>query len=217
MNVHLRPVAAALVAIPLLALAATAPPARGKGRGGAPDARLVARGEYLVRITGCNDCHTPYRFDEKLGMPVPDLSRMLSGHPEGAPDPVAAYAKPDIGVIGPTFTSFALPFGVVYASNITSDPETGIGAWSEELFIDAMRTGRRGGGKGDPLLPPMPWMNLAGATDEDLRAIFAYLRSTPPVRNRVPDPKVPAEAKQHVGEAWDQLLLAQPARPKRKP
>jgi hypothetical protein len=171
------------------------------------DPELVKRGEYLVRLGGCGDCHTPVKLDPALGMPVPDLARAFSGHPAGAPDPAGKHVQPDIAVIGPTFTSFALPFGIVYASNISSDRTTGIGAWTEQTFIRSMRTGKRGGA-GRPILPPMPWMNLLGATDDDLRAMFAYLQSTPPIKNAVPRPGVPPEVLQQMGAAYDKLLGA---------
>ena len=153
----------------------------------------VARGKQLVDMGGCADCHTPKAFDRKLGMPVPDMTRYLSGHPEGAPDPQAQPGQTDMAVIGPTFTSFKLGFGVVYARNLTPDKDTGLGAWTEAQFIQTMRTGHRQG-TGRVLLPPMPWMNLAHSSDDDLKAIFAYLHSIPAVRNAVPDPKVPAPA-----------------------
>jgi hypothetical protein len=171
-----------------LALVAAVPAARA-----ADDAR-VARGRYLVRIGGCGDCHTPLKVDPRAG-PVPDLSRMLSGHPEGAPDPEAKPGPTDLGVIGATFTAFAMPFGIVYAPNLTPDRETGIGAWTERMFVQAMRTGRlHGAPSARPLLPPMPWQNLSEATDDDLAAMFTYLRSIKPIRNRVPAHKVPREA-----------------------
>jgi hypothetical protein len=71
--------------------------------------------------------------------------------------------------------------------NLTPDSETGLGSWSEQMFIEMSRTGRHMG-KGRPVLPPMPVASLTAATDEDLRAIFAFLKSLPPVKNRVPDP-----------------------------
>lgn len=148
-------------------------------------------------------------------MPIPDLSRAFSGHPEGAPDPAGAYAKPDIGVIGPTFTSFALAFGIVYAANITSDPTTGIGSWKEETFVRSMRTGKHAG-VGRPILPPMPWYNLLGATDEDLRAMFAFLMTTKPVKNAVPKPKVPPEAMEQIGAAYEKMTAGHGA-PAAKP
>ena len=79
----------------------------------------VARGATLVQVGGCNHCHTPWTFDASLGMPVPDMKRMLSGHPADGPDPEGKVGKHDIGLIGPTFTSFAMPFGIVYAPNLT--------------------------------------------------------------------------------------------------
>lgn len=159
--------------------------------------KQVERGEYLVRVAGCGDCHTPLRFDEAAGHPVPMMDRLLSGHPEGAPAPASTLAAPDLGIIGPSFTSFKLPWGVVYAANLTPDRETGIGAWSEADFVKTMRTGRHLG-QGRAVLPPMPWVNLAGAHEDDLKAMFAYLMSLPPVKNRVPDNQVaPAVYQQH--------------------
>ncbi|GEJ55743.1 c-type cytochrome [Anaeromyxobacter diazotrophicus] len=177
---------------PLLLLAAAASPAPGPA--GAADPAQVKRGEYLVRLGGCNDCHTPWKVDRALGVPAPDLTRRLSGHPADGPDPAGKYTPPDSAVIGPDFTSFALPFGTVYSSNLTPDP-TGLGDWTEPQFAAAMRTGRHTGDpRARPILPPMPWMSLAHLTDADLAAIWAYLRSLPPIRNAVPPPKVPESA-----------------------
>jgi len=166
----------------------------------------VARGRQLVSIGGCNDCHTPMKFDAELGMPVPDMTRMLSGHPEGAPDPASALGGHDIAVIGPTFTSFRLPFGVVYPANLTPDQDTGLGGWTEDMFLRAMRTGRHMGGNGRPILPPMPWMTLAQQSDADLKAIFAYLQSLPAMRNDVPAPKVPDGAMNAIAASYDKVL-----------
>jgi mono/diheme cytochrome c family protein len=200
------PAAAAALSLTLATAATAAPAGEPAGARAMPnDPALVKRGAYLVQLGGCHDCHTPVKLDRALGMPVPDLSRALSGHPEGAPDPAGAYTKPDSGVIGPTFTSFALPFGIVYSSNVTSDRGTGIGAWTEETFIRTMRTGKRGG-SGRPVLPPMPWFNLSAATDDDLRAMFAYLQSTTPVKNKVPPPKVPPEAVKQIAAAYEKML-----------
>jgi mono/diheme cytochrome c family protein len=82
------------------------------------------------------------------------------------------------------------PFGTFYASNITPDPETGIGTWTEQIFIDTIRNGRHMG-RGRPLLPPMPFPMYAKMTDADLASIFAYLQSLPPIDNRVPAPVAP--------------------------
>jgi len=164
-------------------------------------AQIIARGEQLVRLGGCGDCHTPLKFDPKIGMPVPDHTRMLSGHPEGAPDPEGAPGKADVGVIGATMTSFKTGFGVVYARNLTPDRETGLGAWTKDDFIRTMRTGHRKGGS-RVLLPPMPWQNLAAASDDDLVAIYSYLHSIPAIKNAVPEAKVPPEAMQAIEQAY---------------
>jgi len=173
------------------------------GKPAQSEAARVARGQMLVSIGGCNDCHTPMKFDPELGMPVHDTTRLLSGHPQGGPEPASALAGHDNGVIGPTFTSFRLPFGVVYAANLTPDVDTGLGAWTEDMFLRAVRTGRHLGGSGRPILPPMPWTNLALQSDDDLRAIFAYLRSVPPLRNDVPAPRVPDGALTAIAGAYE--------------
>jgi hypothetical protein len=90
------------------------------------------------------------------------------------------------------FTAWAGPWGVSFSMNLTPDEETGMGTWNEAMFIKAMRTGKHLG-EGREILPPMPWPYLAKATDQDLKAIFAYLKSIPPVKNAVPDPIPPME------------------------
>ena len=91
-----------------------------------------------------------------------------------------------------TNTAFAGPWGTSFTANLTPDDETGLGKWTGETFIATLRTGRHEG-KGRPLLPPMPWPMIRTLTDEDLRAVFAYLQSLPPIRNRVPAPVDPDE------------------------
>lgn len=157
------------------------------------DTAQVSRGRDLVSVGGCNHCHTPMVFDPAAGMPVPDAARRLSGHPSDAPEPEATPGKQDQAVIGATFTSFRAPFGVVFAANLTPDVETGLGSWTEADFIATMRTGHHKG-TGRVMLPPMPWQNLNALSDDDLRAVFSYLRSLPPLHNRVPAPKVSDEA-----------------------
>jgi hypothetical protein len=213
----LAPLASALLAFgaTAFALALTGcnprPTAGPPGRVESGGQSLVARGAKLVSIGGCNDCHTPMKLDPALGIPVPQMDRMLSGHPEGAPDPATPIQGSDSAVVGPTFTSFRLPFGVSYAANLTPDLETGIGSWTEEMFVRAMRTGKHFGGAGRPILPPMPWPTLAAQTDDDLKAIFAYLRSIPPIRNGVPEAQVPQEALDHLDSAYQKMLAGAPA------
>ena len=93
----------------------------------------------------------------------------------------------------PTTTGWSGPWGVSFAANLTPDPETGVlRDFTEQQFIQTMRTGRHQG-QGRQILPPMPWFNYGQMTDEDLKAVFAYLRQIPPVKNKVPDPLPPAQ------------------------
>ncbi len=145
----------------------------------------IKRGEYLVTIGGCNDCHTPWKMGPNG--PEPDMSRKLSGHPENMPMPPAPPAKgPWVVSAAGTNTAWAGPWGVSFTRNLTPDPLTGIGIWDEAMFIRTIRSGRHWG-TSRPILPPMPWFNYAKMTDEDLKAVYAYLRTIPPVKNQVPD------------------------------
>jgi mono/diheme cytochrome c family protein len=169
-----------------VALGALLPPSPSSA---GPD--LVARGEYLVHFGSCHDCHSPKLYEN--GIPVPDPSRLLSGHPADLPVPAVEPAVLEAGdwvLFNDHFTAVVGPWGVSFSANLTPDPKTGIGSWTEELFIATLRNGKHLG-TGRPILPPMPWPALAQATDEDLKAIFAYLRTLPPVENRVPDPLPP--------------------------
>jgi mono/diheme cytochrome c family protein len=160
--------------------------------GAAPAKAVIRRGEYLVTLMGCADCHTPYKMGAKG--PEPDRDLWLSGHPAAlqvTPAPAQGQGPWIWHGIGPR-TAFAGPWGISYAANLTSDPETGIGGWSETAFITALRTGKHEG-KGRPILPPMPWEGFGQATDPDLKAILAYLKSTRPIRNAVPDPVPPGQ------------------------
>jgi cytochrome c553 len=151
----------------------------------------VERGKYLVTAMGCNDCHTPWKLGEKG--PEPDMSRMLSGHPEGMKLPPSPALPPGPwGITAAlTMTAWSGPWGTSYTANLTPDQETGIGAWSEENFIQALRTGKHLGA-GRDILPPMPWPMYRNLSDDDLKATFAYLKSIPPIRNKVADPVAPA-------------------------
>jgi mono/diheme cytochrome c family protein len=152
----------------------------------------AVRGKYLVDIMGCHDCHTPWKIGPNG--PEMDMSRALTGHPEGMTMPPAPALAPGpwIGTVGATMTAWSGPWGTSFTMNLTPDKETGLGDWTEEQFIATMKTGRDRG-KGRPLLPPMPYFNLGKLSDEDIRSVFAYLQSLPPVKNRVPQPIDPPE------------------------
>ncbi|WP_298436861.1 c-type cytochrome [Ottowia sp.] len=154
-----------------------------------PLSQRVERGRYLVQVGGCADCHTPLKQDPNG--PKPDLTRQLSGHPQTLkmpPSPALADG-PWLVVSSATNTAWAGPWGVSFTANLTPDLDTGIGRWSERDFVETLRTSRHLG-VGRPLLPPMP-AAYGHMTEADLKAMFAYLRTIPPVRNQVPVPLLP--------------------------
>jgi hypothetical protein len=157
---------------------------------------LIKRGEYLVTIGSCHDCHSPKNLTP-MG-PKVDSTKMFSGHPAGMPlppfDPGAL--KPGGWILmAPDVTSFVGPWGVSFAANLTPDSATGIGSWTQDVFINTLRTGKHlGQQNGRPVLPPMPWEFIGKMTDEDLSAVYAYLRTLPAITNRVPAPIPPNEA-----------------------
>ena len=182
-----------LITISVIVVAAVATVAFARvssNRAAAPNAERVERGRYLVSIMGCNDCHTPLKMGPKG--PEPDLARFLSGHPEQmGPLPATAAQGPWLWSGAATNTAFSGPWGVSYAANITPDQNTGLGIWTEEMFVKAIRTGRHMGTSRE-ILPPMPWPAFRNANDDDLKAIYAYLRTIKSLVNHVPDPQPPA-------------------------
>jgi hypothetical protein len=152
----------------------------------------VERGRYLATVMLCNDCHTPFKLDDKAGPPERDWERRLSGHPESlAMPPAPAPEGPWIVAGSASLTAWSGPWGTSFTANLTPDPETGLGRWTFEDFAGALRTGRHMG-KGRPILPPMPWEFIGQLEDSDLESLFLYLNSQPPVRNKVPEPIPPA-------------------------
>ncbi len=154
-------------------------------------AALLKRGEYLVSIMGCGDCHTPKKFGPQG--PMPDMDRLLSGYdsaqPLGAYDTAMARGRQWV-LFNNQNTAVAGPWGVSFAANLTPDP-TGIGGWDLNNFRKALTQGKYKGIEGSrPLLPPMPWQNFAHLSNEDVEAIFSYLMSLKPVSNRVPEAQI---------------------------
>jgi len=144
------------------------------------------RGSYLVEIMDCNACHTPKTMT--LRGPVLDKTRLLSGYPDNRPVPKYDQEVAAKGVLfyHPDLTASAGPWGISFAANLTPDV-TGIGSWSLEQFSLAMREGKHKGLAGSRnLLPPMPWEAYSYLTDDDIEAIFNYLRSLSPIDNVVP-------------------------------
>jgi mono/diheme cytochrome c family protein len=125
-----------------------------------PDQAVIDRGEYLVAISSCNDCHTP-------------------GYFAGAADPSRFLGGSDAGVEVPGL-------GVFVGPNLTPDVETGLGGWTTEDIVTALRTGVRPDGR--ILAPVMPWPNYSNLSDEDAYAVAAYLQTLDPISHKVPGP-----------------------------
>ncbi|MBE0551922.1 MAG: c-type cytochrome [Ignavibacterium sp.] len=157
---------------------------------------MVALGKYLVTTGGCEDCHTPKIYT--ASGPVPDSTRSLSGFQQGATLPAldVKYVSPGNWVATESnFSAWVGPWGISYASNLTPDNATGIGTLSEEMFIKTLREGKYMG-VGRPLLPPMPWPTIGQMTDQDLKAIYAYLKTIKAINNKVPEPTPPDKMKE---------------------
>lgn len=152
---------------------------------------LIARGEHLVQIMGCNDCHSPKKMGPKSPEVIPEL--LLSGFP--ADRPIVQLDKSIIekgfAIAYPDMTAMAGPWGMSFAGNLTPD-KTGIGNWTEAQFKKAITEGKyKGLDASRMLLPPMPWINYTKLTDEEVHAVFTYLKSLKPVKNIVPAPIPP--------------------------
>jgi len=119
------------------------------------------RGKYLVETMGCGYCHTPVR---KNGSIVEDLK-------------YAGGQRWDL-----------YPFGNYVSYNLTSDKETGLGGWTDEQLAKLLTTGMRR--DGSRMIPyPMPWAAYAALKESDLKALILYLRSLPPIYNKIPPPE----------------------------
>ena len=90
-------------------------------------------------------------------------------------------------VLGGSEVAFVIPgMGAFIGPNLTPDKETGLGDWSVEQIMTAIRTGKRPDGR--ELAPIMPWRDLATLTDADARSVALYLKNLPPVSNKTPGP-----------------------------
>ena len=115
-----------------------------------------------------------------------DNTRFLAGNPKGPEDSVVP--------------------------NLTPDKETGMGSWTEKMFVDAIKNGKHMGGNGRAILPPMPWMDLASLPEADLKSIYAFLKSIPAVRNPVPAHKVPEPVYAAITDSFEKVKKAMAAR-----
>lgn len=145
---------------------------------------LIKRGEYIVNVSACHDCHSPKVFTAEG--PEPDKARLLSGHPKDEALPELGQTPPGWALFSPGLTASRGPWGITFAANLTPD-DTGIGNWTFDQFKTAIRKGKYKGLEGSrPLMPPMPWQMYRNFNDDDLLAVFAYLKSLKPVDNLVP-------------------------------
>ncbi|MEO5997293.1 MAG: diheme cytochrome c-553 [Chitinophagaceae bacterium] len=155
----------------------------------------VKWGHHLTMIQGCNDCHTPKKMTDRG--PVLDTALLLSGHPAQMPAPEVNRKEMESKGLAVTMdlTAWVGPWGISYTANLTSD-SSGIGNWKEEQFLYALKNGKiKGLADSRTILPPMPWQELGSSmTDDEMKAIFAYLKSTKPVKNIVPPPAPPVSA-----------------------
>jgi mono/diheme cytochrome c family protein len=185
---------ATLAATALVAVSCSQPPAPAPAApvvAAAPAVSQVERGHMLIIGGGCHDCHTPKAMTPRG--PEADMARILSGHPESdvitAPSPQEKGSKWTTHV-NDHLTAWSGAWGVSFAANLTPDENTGIGIWTEEMFLNALKLGKHMGA-GRQILPPMPYNWYGQLPDEDLKAMFAYLKSIPKIANRVPVPLGP--------------------------
>jgi mono/diheme cytochrome c family protein len=140
-------------------------------------ANKVEWGKYVMRLGHCWECHSA------KGMSPTDIDEK---------DFMAGYADPDPIVLQ--------QMGKVYVRNLTPDVETGLGKYNAEQIKAALKNGTRLDGK--KMVPPMSMMipHFSGMTDEDLDALVAFLKSLPPVKNKIPERELNAEWKKRVGD-----------------
>lgn len=160
--------AAALLSVALAATVAVAAPAAARQS-------AEARGEYLVNLLGCGRCHT-----EGYLLGYASSGPYLAGSLVGI-----AYADGEEGTYP----------GLVFASNLTPDRDTGLGTWSRRDIVRALTTGV--GTDGHQRLPVMPWPNYGALHDDDLLAIASYLKSLDPVRREIPPMTLPGDPARH--------------------
>ena len=150
-------------------------------------------GHHLATICGCGDCHTPKKISPQG--PVDDSSLLYSGSPSQVPAPSVSGVDLAKGIASTNgLTAWTGPWGNSYAANITPD-STGIGSWAEDQFMTCIRQGLYQGLVGSrPIMPPMPISSFRNFTDDELKAVFAFLKTVKPIHNVVAEYQPPAGA-----------------------
>lgn len=150
-------------------------------------AEQLRQGELLVMEGRCHFCHTP-----ELNKNDKYYGQILFGYPSNKKLP----DLPDAPKGSQQWTDFLSNLDstvwiagnkIVFSANITPDIETGIGNWSKEDFINTIRTGMHPGWK-KKVNKPMPWLDYAKLSNDQLTSIYLYLKSQKPVYNKVPEP-----------------------------
>lgn len=153
--------------------------------------------KHIVTIAGCSDCH-PLKKMASTGA-KPNIELTLSGHSANMPSPDTDRNQIESKGLAVTndLTAWVGPWGISYVANITSDNSTGIGKWSLEQFMACLRKGKYMGlEKARNLLVHMTWQDFQNLTDNEMKVVFAYLKSTKPIHNIVPQTAAPLMARQ---------------------
>jgi mono/diheme cytochrome c family protein len=151
------------------------------------------------------------------GAQAPSQAEVLRGkYVFGATGGCGCHTRPKDTALNAGGRRFDGPFGTVHSTNITADRETGIGGWTDEQLITAIRLGRRP--SGERLLPVHPYPVFNGMAAEDLRALVAYLRTLPPVRRATPPKQIKVPLFESVFlPAWLAAFAPREAPPPRAP
>ena len=149
---------------------------------------MVERGKLITEIYGCVDCHSPKIKEGEFFVNDPD--RLFSGHPSEnkLPQFPPEIIGPDKwrGLFTDSMTAWGGPWGISYSANLTPDMETGIGKLSEKDFVSVLTLGIHSN-MNRKLMQPMPWKEISQLDDNNLKAIYHYLKSVKPVKNKVPE------------------------------
>lgn len=150
----------------------------------------IEKGRELVSEYGCGTCHSP-KIETKAGL-IADPQKTLSGHradDKDLPNIPEGFLGGDTwsGVYSKSLTAWAGPWGIAFAANLTPDKDTGIGAWSKQNFISTIKLGIHTTSLAREIVPSMPWREFSSLSDDDLGAIYSYLMTLKPIKNKVPE------------------------------
>jgi len=167
------------------------------------NAEIADKGKLITEIYGCVDCHTPKIKEGEFLVNDPD--RLFSGHPG---DNKLPQFPPEIigpekwrGLFTDSMTAWGGPWGISYSANLTPDKKTGIGKLSEKNFVSILNIGIHSN-MNRKLMEPMPWKEISELKDDDLKAVYQYLKTVKPVKNKVPE-SVPLHNHENLAQIQD--------------